>query len=94
MCSGPRAETTTLRRVLHVSLQGSDPGFLRGGANPRGGANLVFAMFLTKNCKKMKKKIGLRGGREGRDPLEIRHCILLHLQEIPKRGFVECVGEC
>ena len=39
----------------------ADPGFHRGGDNPRtGGANLLFDKVFTENCMKM-KEIGRRG---------------------------------
>ena len=40
----------------------ADPGFpRRGGANPKGGANLLFGQFFPENCMKM-KKFWARGG--------------------------------
>ena len=32
----------------------ADPGFLRGGSNPSGGANILFDQFFQ-NCMKMMK---------------------------------------
>ena len=40
-----------------------DPGFPRGGSNPRGGANLLFGIIFAKNCMKMKTLYGGRGAR-------------------------------
>ena len=35
--------------------------FKTGGANPKGGANLLFGQFLPKNCMKM-EKLNQKGG--------------------------------
>ena len=45
---------------LYVTMRTRDSGFPRGGANPGGGASLLFSNTFTKNCMEM-KRIGLRG---------------------------------
>ena len=52
----------------------ADPGFARGGTNPRGGANILFGIIFAKNCTKM-KNIGLKGGAHSSPP-QILHCVV------------------
>ena len=52
-------ETSVSNNVLPSSV--ADPGFARGGRQPRGrGLNLLFGIIFAENCINM-KTIGLRG---------------------------------
>ena len=47
--------------LLYKSLQWRFRDFQDLGANPKGGANLLFGQFLPKNCMKM-EKLNQKGG--------------------------------
>ena len=50
-----QAKVLMWNELFGVSLPVVDPGFLRGGINPRGVTNLLLSIIFAENCVTMKR---------------------------------------